>query len=152
MSFFSRLFKANPPPPAPILHDGLGELIGSRALNGDVCSWETALPVDTPIGALKVSIEGGHDGPTQQHFELWEAIAENLAQLRVEANPFLEGWLDQIEPETSAESLSPARIYVWEETESEPEWSLIFLHAAKLWEFTVTFVGMNADHTDFDRL
>ena len=130
----------------------LGELQGSRALNGNVCSWQTASLVDTPIGPLIVDFQAGSDGPTEKQFELWNFIVGNLEKLRTETYPFLAGWLEQLDPTMAPEDLGPKMIYVWDAEGSDSEWSMVFEHPPKLWEFTVTFERESAEHTDFDRL
>jgi hypothetical protein len=77
MRWLTNLFKPKPPPP-PIEHHSLGQLIGSRALNGQVCRRETVEPVATSIGQLKVEFEAGSDGPEEPQLFLWLRISGDL--------------------------------------------------------------------------
>ncbi len=151
MKWLTNLFKPKSPPPPPIEHPIFGKLIGSRALNGQVCSWETAGPIDTPIGPLKVDFQANEDGPTEQQIKLWQEVLGNLVRLRTEAYPFLEGWLETLDPSLRPEDIDPTKIAFWDEPHDLPDWSMEFYYPSRFWRFQVTFENGKAEHTDFDR-
>jgi hypothetical protein len=150
MKWLLNLFKSEPPPP-PIQHPLIGELVGSRSLNGKVCSWETAKLVDTAIGPLKVSFSAGIDGPTDEQLRRWHEIRGNLIQFRIDADPFIEGWLSDLETDLAVELVKATEIRIWDDPEVMPDWSIHFYLSSHCWAFTVTFEGDKAAHSDFDR-
>ncbi len=150
MKWLANLFKASPPP-EPIEHLLFGTLIGSHSLNGQICSWETANPIDTPIGALALEFQAGAEGPTPRQVNLWLEIVDNLKQLREDAFPFLKGWLEELNPNLAPKDIEPSAILIWDYPETLPNWSLQFYLPSRYWRFTVTYENGKAAHTDFDR-
>lgn len=150
MKWLRNLFKLEPPPP-PIQHPLIGELVGSRALNGKVCSWEAANLVDTAIGPLKLRFSAGIDGPTEEQFRRWQEIKDNLPQFRKDADPFIEGWLSDLEPTLAVELVKATEISIGDNPEMMPDWSMRLYLSSRFWALTVDFEDNTATYTDFDR-
>jgi hypothetical protein len=120
-------------------------------MRGQVCSWESAKTIDTPIGPLKVKFEAGADGPTSHQIKLWQKIVGNLSELKLEAYPFVAGWLGGLDPSLTPDDVEPSAILLWDDPIAMPNWSLQFYLPSRFWRFTVTFEEGRAAHTDFDR-
>jgi hypothetical protein len=150
MKWLLNLFKSEPPLP-PIQHPIIGELFGFRSPNGNVCSWEAAELIDTQLGPLKLSFSAGIDGPNAEQIRRWQEIEQNLVQFRKEADPFIERWLSNREPSLAVEFVKATEIWIGNDPEGIPDWSMHFYLPSRCLAFTVTFEGSNAAHTDFDR-